>query len=143
MNIYEIRQRGQELCQTDGSEHYHGKVEPLELIIESGYGKGFCAGNIIKYACRYAKTGKIADIAKCADYAHILAAVDELEQGDDGHSLPIGKLEQMLQKYENTGDMNDMIALVSGVRELVKEAKNEQSQKARMVWQSGATPGRL
>ena len=44
-------------------QHYSsGKIQPMELIISSGNGSGFCMGNIVKYACRYGvKNGKNRD----------------------------------------------------------------------------------
>jgi sugar/nucleoside kinase (ribokinase family) len=76
MNIYEIRKAGKEYCETQGSEHYHTEdVEPIDLIISLGYGEGFCAGSIIKYASRFKKTQKLDDLKKVADYAHILCGM--------------------------------------------------------------------
>ena len=83
MNIYEIRKRGRELCQTDGSEHYKRRTqEPIEKTIEEGNGKGFCIGSIRKYLDRYNQTDNLKDIIKLADYAIILAAVHEIEEGE-------------------------------------------------------------
>lgn len=76
-SIYEIRKRGKEFCQTDGSEHYKNSndVEPLDLIIALGYGEGFCMGSAIKYASRFNKTKNPEDLKKISDYAQILAGV--------------------------------------------------------------------
>ena len=36
--------------------HYaHGKYQATDMIIDAGYGDGFCMGNIMKYAMRYGK----------------------------------------------------------------------------------------
>ena len=53
IDIYKIRKKGVELCKTEGTEHYYNEIEPIELIFALGYGKGFCLGNVIKYAARY------------------------------------------------------------------------------------------
>ena len=76
MNIYEIRKLGREYCQTEGSEHYKGEIEPIDLIVSKGLGVDFCLGNIIKYAGRYVKTKNLNDIKKVSDYAHILCGIE-------------------------------------------------------------------
>jgi len=73
INIYEIRKKGIELCKTNGTEHYHNQIEPIELIFALGYGEGFCMGNAIKYSARYKNTQNLKDLKKIADYAHMLA----------------------------------------------------------------------
>jgi hypothetical protein len=81
INTYKVRKLGRDYCNTEGSEHYkNGEVEPLDLIFSFGYGEGFCAGSIIKYACRFKKTHNPDDMKKVADYAHILCGV-ELKNG--------------------------------------------------------------
>ena len=42
-------------------QHYaNGKYQATDMIIDSGYGEGFCLGNIMKYAMRFGKKhGKI------------------------------------------------------------------------------------
>ena len=38
------------------SSHYsNSKYQATEIIIDQGYGTGFCMGNILKYAQRYGK----------------------------------------------------------------------------------------
>ena len=76
MNVYEVRKKGREYCQTEGSDHYkYDGIEPMDLIIACGYGKGFCIGSIIKYAARFAKTNNPNDLKKIADYAHIMCGI--------------------------------------------------------------------
>ena len=89
-DIYQLRQAGNNYCQTDGSEHYktEDKVEPIELIIALGYGEGFCLGSMIKYAARFGKTKNLNDLKKISDYACILAGV-QLEEIDE-----IGEVER-------------------------------------------------
>lgn len=77
-DIYAIRKAGKEFCQTEGSDHYKcdtEAVEPIDLIIALGYGGGFCAGSIIKYAARFKKTQNLDDLKKVSDYAHILCGI--------------------------------------------------------------------
>lgn len=73
-NQYELRQAGIEGCKTLGSDHYKNsdEIEPLDLMQSVGILEGFCLGSIIKYAARYNKTHNQKDLAKIADYAHIL-----------------------------------------------------------------------
>ena len=82
LNVYETRRRGEEYCQTDGSDHYMlPGVEPMDLIISLGYAEHFCLASIIKYAARYGETGNPEDLKKIADYAHILCGV-QLAEGE-------------------------------------------------------------
>ena len=38
------------------AQHYaNGKYQATDMIIDSGYGEGFCLGNIMKYAMRFGK----------------------------------------------------------------------------------------
>ena len=67
-------------------EHYagEGKVQALELIIDSGNGKGFLIGDIIKYAARYTKKGQTPaewrkDLIKTAHYAILMLAAHDKE----------------------------------------------------------------
>lgn len=46
-------------------EHYSlNKFQATEFIIDSGYGTGFCVGNVLKYAQRYGKKGTPEDWRK-------------------------------------------------------------------------------
>ncbi len=84
-NIYEARERGQEYCRTEGSDHYIlPGVEAMDLIISLGYAEHFCLASIIKYAARYGETGNPEELKKIADYAHILCGVRLAEDGDEG-----------------------------------------------------------
>lgn len=62
-------------------EHYSGKTQSTEFVLDSGHGEGFCIGNIIKYASRYGKKqGKNKlDILKMIHYAVILYSIDETD----------------------------------------------------------------
>ncbi|MDR3503078.1 MAG: DUF3310 domain-containing protein [Legionella sp.] len=55
------------------SEHYSGKIQALEVIIDSGHGIGFCLGSIQKYAKRYGKKAGFnrLDLLKIVHYAII------------------------------------------------------------------------
>ena len=63
------------------NEHYSGKTQATEIVLDSGHGEGFCIGNIIKYASRYGKKqGKNKlDILKIIHYAVILYSIDETD----------------------------------------------------------------
>ena len=68
------------------SQHYsNGKYQATDMIIDSGYGEGFCLGNIMKYAMRFGKkNGKDnKDLMKIIHYAIIALYVNNKEQ-DNG-----------------------------------------------------------
>tara|TARA_R100001369_G_scaffold13811_1_gene28166 strand:+ start:626 stop:976 length:351 start_codon:yes stop_codon:yes gene_type:complete len=50
------------------------KYQATDMIFDSGYGEGFCLGNIMKYAMRYKRKeeGYLLDIKKLIHYAIIL-----------------------------------------------------------------------
>ena len=50
------------------------KYQATDMIFDSGYGEGFCLGNIMKYAMRYKRKeeGYLLDIKKLIHYAVIL-----------------------------------------------------------------------
>ena len=55
--------------------HYgYGKYQATDMIFDSGYGEGFCLGNIMKYAMRYKRKeeGYLLDMKKLIHYAIIL-----------------------------------------------------------------------
>ena len=67
-------------------QHYaNGKYQATDMIIDSGYGEGFCLGNIMKYAMRFGKKhGKNnLDLYKIIHYAIIALYINNKEQ-DDG-----------------------------------------------------------
>lgn len=70
----EMRQEGIKGCSSKGSDHYKtdDEVEPLDLMAACGALEGFCLGSIMKYSFRFTKTKSQKDLAKIADYAHIL-----------------------------------------------------------------------
>ena len=70
------------------NQHYAGdtpdKVQALELIIDSGNGKGFLIGDIIKYAARYTKKGSTPaewrkDLIKTAHYSILMLNAHDKE----------------------------------------------------------------
>jgi len=61
-------------------QHYaNGKYQATDMIIDCGYGEGFCIGNIMKYAMRYGKkNGKQrSDLLKIIHYAMIALYVND------------------------------------------------------------------
>ncbi len=55
--------------------HYaQGKIQATEFIFDSGHGRGFCMGNVMKYAQRYGKKegANPADLLKIIHYAIML-----------------------------------------------------------------------
>ena len=61
------------------------KYQATDIIIDSGFGEGFCMGNIIKYCKRYGrKNGKNRDdIMKILHYGIIMLHVQEQENDDE------------------------------------------------------------
>lgn len=55
------------------TQHYSGKYQATDMIIDAGHGTGFCIGNIIKYAKRYGKKDGYnkKDLLKIIHYAII------------------------------------------------------------------------
>lgn len=87
-NIYKIRQKGREYCQTEGSTHYkEGGLEPIDLIIAKDLAEDFCIGNMVKYAIRFKKTRNLEDLKKVSDYAHILCGVEINKQEEYAKEL--------------------------------------------------------
>ena len=80
----QVLARVNEYINSTYSKHYaQGGIQATEFINASGYGEGFCLGNIIKYAQRFGKKGttvaeKEKDLFKIIHYAVIL--LYELEQ---------------------------------------------------------------
>jgi|TARA_R110000824_G_scaffold76343_6_gene193447 hypothetical protein len=75
------------------------KYQATDMIFDSGYGEGFCLGNIMKYAMRYKKKekGYLLDIQKLIHYAVILYGEEmkRLRTEKDGEepSSPIENLQ--------------------------------------------------
>jgi hypothetical protein len=65
-------------------QHYSGKYQATDMIIDAGHGVGFCVGNVMKYAKRYGKKNGCDrdDIMKILHYAIILLYAHEQEQED-------------------------------------------------------------
>ena len=67
-------------------QHYaNGKYQATDMIIDSGYGEGFCIGNIMKYAMRFGKkNGKSnQDLMKIMHYTIIALYVNKKEENND------------------------------------------------------------
>ena len=65
------------------TQHYaHSKYQATDMIIDAGHGKGFCMGNIMKYAMRCGKKeGGDAelDLLKIIHYAIIAIALEDTD----------------------------------------------------------------
>lgn len=55
------------------TQHYSGKYQATDMIIDAGHGEGFCIGNIMKLAKRFGKKDghNRLDLLKIAHYAII------------------------------------------------------------------------
>lgn len=63
------------------TQHYSGKYQATDMIIDAGHGTGFCIGNIMKYAKRYGKKDGFnrKDLMKIIHYAMIQLYVHDME----------------------------------------------------------------
>lgn len=66
-------------------QHYSGKIQATDMIIDAGHGIGFCIGNIMKYAKRLGKKKGYNpdDVMKIIHYSIILQHVLTLENGEE------------------------------------------------------------
>jgi hypothetical protein len=70
------------------TQHYSkDKYQATEFIIDAGHGKGFCIGNVLKYAQRYGKKGSHEDhkkdLLKIIHYAIIALFIHNKEGNQD------------------------------------------------------------
>jgi len=73
----------QDYIESTYAQHYsQNKFQATEFIIDSGYGDGFCLGNMQKYTQRYGKKGNPEDwrkdIMKVMHYAIMMLYVHDL-----------------------------------------------------------------
>lgn len=73
---------------TYGQHYSKNKYQATEFIIDSGYGTGFCVGNVLKYAQRYGRKGGPEewrkDLMKVIHYAIIQLYVHDKEVNNNG-----------------------------------------------------------
>ena len=63
------------LSQQVGGSHYKNMViQPVEFIEKNNL--GFCAGNVIKYICRYKNKNGIEDLKKARHYIDLLIEIE-------------------------------------------------------------------
>lgn len=67
------------------TQHYSGKYQATDMIIDAGHGTGFCIGNIMKYAKRYGKKDGYnkKDLLKIIHYAMIQLYVQDHDVEDE------------------------------------------------------------
>jgi hypothetical protein len=55
-----------------------GKYQATDMIVDAGFGEGFCIGNIMKYAMRYGKKdSKKKELLKIIHYAMIALYIND------------------------------------------------------------------
>jgi hypothetical protein len=61
------------------NQHYsRGKYQATDMIVDAGFGEGFCIGNIMKYAMRYGKKdSKKKELLKIIHYAMIALYIND------------------------------------------------------------------
>ena len=74
-----LAELGKQIDTTYSGHYATDKYQATDIIIDSGFGEGFCMGNIIKYSKRYGrKNGKNReDIMKILHYGIIMLHVQE------------------------------------------------------------------
>ena len=78
---------------TYGKHYAKGNFQATEIIMDAEHGRGFCLGNIIKYAIRFDKKGDSrVDLLKIIHYA--ILAMEQLD-------LEEQQLYEELKEYEN------------------------------------------
>ena len=76
----------QEYVDSTYNQHYsQGKYQATDMIVDAGFGEGFCIGNIMKYAMRFGKkNGKSdQDLMKIIHYTIIALYVNNKEEQND------------------------------------------------------------
>ncbi len=75
----------QEYIDATYTQHYSGRYQATDMIIDAGHGDGFCIGNILKYGKRYGKKSghNRKDLMKIIHYAIIALHVHNLEHKDE------------------------------------------------------------
>jgi len=68
-----------------GGSHYKDlPIQPVEFIERNNL--GFCAGNVIKYVCRYKNKNGIEDLKKAKHYLELLIEIEENEYSNSSSS---------------------------------------------------------
>lgn len=68
-----------------GGSHYKDlPIQPVEFIERNNL--GFCAGNVIKYVCRYKNKNGIEDLKKAKHYLELLIEIEENEYNNSSSS---------------------------------------------------------
>ena len=83
------------------TQHYSGKYQATDMIIDAGHGTGFCIGNIMKYAKRYGKKNGLnkADLLKIIHYAIIQLHVHETNQSNKKDEIKQPKVNSIPTNY--------------------------------------------
>jgi len=65
-----VRELGQMKEKVNHPDHYNsGRFEVIDVIVDAGYGEGFCLGNVLKYILRAKhKENEIEDLKKARWY---------------------------------------------------------------------------
>lgn len=95
--LHEIRQ----YIDSTYTQHYSGKYQATDMIIDAGHGTGFCIGNIMKYAKRYGKKDGLnkKDLLKIIHYAIIQLHVHETSQSNKKQEVKQPKVNTIPTSY--------------------------------------------
>ena len=85
-------------------QHYaKGKYQATDMIVDAGFGEGFCIGNIMKYAQRYGKKGTSddarKDLLKVLHYGIIQLYVHDMNEFDK-----CANIDSDMQEYKYNTD---------------------------------------
>ena len=88
-----------------GGAHYRRlKIQPVQYIIANGI--GFLAGNVIKYASRYAFKGGAADIRKIIHYCELILEFEYGEGPPSAQVQPKVISEGSIEDWRRDGEVN-------------------------------------
>lgn len=81
--------------QVSGSHYKDMPIQPAEFITANGL--GFCAGNVIKYVCRYKHKNGIEDLRKARHYIDLLIQLEypKREEFEDASPSALALIEHL------------------------------------------------
>lgn len=72
--------------QVAGNHYRRMPIQPAEFITANGL--GFCAGNVIKYVCRYKNKNGVEDLKKARHYIDLLIQLEYPKQEELQDATP-------------------------------------------------------
>lgn len=86
-------------------DHYKdGRIQTIDYIEAKGLGRGFNAGNVIKYVSRYRNKNGVEDLNKALWYLKRLIALEEAGLEDTDENAATLPVERLWVFTEDNGD---------------------------------------